>query len=133
VRDSELWFFMSAGLWGSSILCQKTCEIDWNSFIFYSTSFSVNFTRFLTQNRKYLRSPWMDFDEWWHFGNTLYNKKFSTNFLNFIANFDSKVEISWKLEEIRGVQHAAQKYFCAEQIKNLKKNRYFDRFSLGFW
>ncbi len=96
----------------SSILCQKTCEIGWNSFLllffFYSTSFSANLTRFLTLNWRYLRSPWMDFDEWWHFGNvmscTFHNKKNSLqNFTNFIAKFGSKVEISLKLEELKWI------------------------------
>jgi hypothetical protein len=85
----------------SSILCQKTCEIDWSSFIFYSTSFSANLTRFLTQNWRYIQSPWMDFDEWWHFGNviscTIYSKKFHYKiFRSLLLN----LALKWKLAEI---------------------------------
>jgi hypothetical protein len=53
-------------------------------FFFYSTSFSANLMRFLTQNWRYLRSKWMDFDKWWHFGNvmscTFHNKRIQHKF-----------------------------------------------------
>jgi hypothetical protein len=75
----------------SSILCRKTCEIDWNPYclicLFYSTSISVDFTRFAALNRRYLCSPWAEFNEKYIFGNvmscTFYDKNFTTKFCEF--------------------------------------------------
>ncbi len=88
----------------SSILCQKTRKIGWNSFLlhffFYSTLFSANLTRFLTLNWWYLRSPWMDFDEWWHFGNamsyTFHNEK---NHRKILRISSRNLALKWKLAE----------------------------------
>jgi hypothetical protein len=83
----------------------RLAEINFYFIFFYSTSFSANLTRFLTLNWWYLRSPWMDFDEWWHFGNamsyTFHNEKNHRKILRISSrNLALKLklaEISWKI------------------------------------
>ncbi len=62
---------------------------------------SFDFASFLTFNRRYLRSLWMDFDEKYHFGNVMscsfYDKKFIRKFYEFHCQIWLQ---SWNLMKI---------------------------------
>ncbi len=84
-----------------SVECRKTCGIHKNPSREKRLLILFDFACFLAQNGRYLRSPWMDFDEWYLFGNvmscTFYDKNFTTKFYEF--HFQIWLQ-SWKLLEI---------------------------------
>jgi hypothetical protein len=70
-----------------SVECRKTCGIHKSPSREKKLLILFDFTRFLTQNGRYLLSPLMEFDEWYLFGNvmscTFYDENFSTKFHEF--------------------------------------------------
>ncbi len=76
----------------STILCQKTCEIDWILFTFL---FNIIFSQPHRFSDTKLKISLVSVDGfWWIMAAIL-----PQNFWNFTAKFGSKVEIRWKLRK----------------------------------